>query len=550
MNFATGTYRYLAPVTILLLITISCNKILDTKVYSVVENENYWQTEGQIKAGVAPAYNALRSLSATNTLRMLNNVTSDEMIVPTRGTDWGSGGIYIQEWLHTWTDTHPNIDNLWTTIFNGIGNINFISSIVNGLEEKPANLDEINAELNTMRAYYYYLALDNFGNVPIVKDFNTDPETVTNNARKEVYDFVEKELQDNIGKLPENVDESSYGRATKWMAHCLLAKLYLNSEVYIGIPKWDECRKHCDSVIFSENYSLSANYFDNFSEKNEKSPENIFSVPLDAIYTGGVEWQWPTLHYQNNVNFQLPGSPWNGDCSTGEYYFANFDTASVYTYKGGNTYRTFLDARTGQYLIGQQFAVPFSYPPNKDVLYDSDDESLKLKDIATGLYLSFNPDVPATSDPSGAFRIAGLRNIKYFPAANAIDQSNDFVIFRLADILLMKAESLMRLGANASEALQIVNQVRERAYADASHNWELADLTLDSLLAERARELSWEGYRRQDLIRFEVASGVRYFSKARKPNKGVDPDDHYRIFPIPAAKMEANTKLNPNPGYE
>src|SRR5690606_29726312 len=148
--------------------------------------------------------------------------------------DWGSGGIYIQEWLHTWTPTHPNIDALWTALFNGIGNINFISSIVNGLPEQPANIDEINAELNTMRAYYYYLALDNFGNVPIVTDFSTDPKTVTNQPRAQVYAFVEQELLENLNKLPAAVDGNTYGKVTKWMAHAVLAKLYLNAPVYIG----------------------------------------------------------------------------------------------------------------------------------------------------------------------------------------------------------------------------------------------------------------------------------------------------------------------------
>ena len=535
--------------TMMAVVSVSCNKMLDTKVYSVVENDNYWKTPDQIKAGVAPAYNALRDLARYHALKMLNAVSSDEMIVPTRGGDWGAGGIYLQEWLHTWTPTHPDINDLWGTIFSGIGNINFISSIVNGLPDKPESLDQINAELNTMRAYYYYLAMDDFGNVPIVKDFNTDPNTVTNSDRKDVYDFVESELKTSINQLPDNVDNSTYGRVTKWMAHCLLAKLYLNAQVYTGTPQWKACIAECDSIINSGKYSLQPNYFDNFSVDNEGSVENIFVVPLDAIYTGGMEWQWFTLHYQNNINFQLSAGPWNGGCSTADYYYSNFDTTSVYEDKGNNTYRSYIDSRTGQWLVGQQFSVPYTYPPNKDVLVESKDASLEIKDVATGLPLSFNPEVPLVSDPSAAFRLAGARNIKYFPEANAPSQSNDWVVFRLADIMLMKAEAELRSGGDLADALNLVNMIRERAYGDASHDWKSPDLTLDNILAERARELSWEGYRRQDLIRYEVASGKPYFAAARKPGKTVDPDDHYRIFPIPEAKIEANPKLKQNPGY-
>ena len=262
-----------------------------------------------------------------------------------------------------------------------------------------------------------------------------------------------------------------------------------------------------------------------------------------------MQWQFFTLHYQNNINFQLEGGPWNGGCSTADYYYGNFDTSSVYTAKSGNTYRTFLDSRTGQYLVGPQFSVPYSYPPNIDVLVASSDASLQIKDIATGLPLIFNPNVNSVSDASAAFRLAGARNIKYFPAANQPGQSNDWVIFRLADIMLMKAEAELRSGVNLSDALNLVNQVRERAYGDVQHDWIPADLTLDNLLVERARELSWEGYRRQDLIRYEVASGKLYFGAARNPGKSADPDKHYYIFPTPQTAIVANPNLKQNPGY-
>lgn len=552
MKYLFGNRKiiFLSLFSFLTIVFLSCNKMLDSKVYSVVQNENYWKTSAQINAGIAPAYNDLRNLNLYHELfPMWEGVTSDEMIVPTRGGDWGAGGIYLQEWLHTWLPTHPDLSGIWNNIFGGIGNINFISSIVNGLPTPPSGLDQINAELNTLRAYYYYLAMDNFGNVPIVKDFKTDPNTVTNSSRQDVYNFIESEIKASINQLPGK-NAATYGRATKWMAHCVLAKLYLNAQVYTGTPRWALCMAECDSIINSGEYSLQANYFDNFSVDNENSVEDIFNIPIDAVYTGGLQWQYFTLHYQNNINFQLLGGPWNGGCSTADYYYGNFDTSSSYTVRGENTYRTFSDSRTGQYLVGAQFSLPYSYPPNIDVLVGSKDLSLEIKDIATGLPLIFNPRVNSLSDASAAFRLAGARNIKYFPSANQPGQSNDWVVFRLADIMLMKAEAEIRSGVNLSDALNLVNKIRERAYGNDSHNWLPADLTLDNLLAERAREMSWECYRRQDLIRYEVAAGGKlYFGAARNPGKTADPDKHYYIFPIPQTAILANSNLKQNPGY-
>src|SRR5690625_2522593 len=156
------------------------------------------------------------------------------------------------------------------------------------------------------------------------------------------------------------------------------------------------------------------------------------------------------------------------------------------------------------------------------------------------------------SSPKSEFRLAGVRNIKYFPeAGTAGDQSNDMVLFRYADILLMKAECEVRLGKNLTEALTLVNQVRERAYGgDESHDWTASDLTLDSLHEERGGELAWELWGRQDMMRYEIASGTPYFSAARVPDKDQDPaDGHLLLFPIPAQQISANPNLKQNPGY-
>ena len=520
----------------------ACTK-LDQEVFSVIPNQNFWQTPEQIAAGIAPAYASLTSIPDGN-FRDLQSISSDETTVPARGNDWLAAGQFIELWTHTWTDRTAQVVFTWTELYSGIAKINFILNIVNNLQPAPGNLANINAELKVLRALYYWWTMDLYGNVPLVTDFNTNPNSVTNSTRLEVFNFIEKELKENVQLVTPDVNLTTYGRVTKWMAFSVLAKVYLNAEQYTGTARWQDCIAACDSVILSNKYSLQANYFDNFSQNNQSSVENIFVVPFENGQIGGNNWQSKTLHYQNNINFGLSSGAWNGYCSNAAFY-ANFDTTSIYTVKGQETYRTFLDARAGQYLVGQQFTSRVTYPPNVNMLVASTNDALKIKDAQTGKLLSFYPNITEISNPTDTFRLAGVRNIKYFPNPGILTaMSNDMVIFRLADLFLMRAEAALRAGTASATDLGYVNRIRERAYGgDASHNWTMADLTLPNIFKERAREMTWENHRRQDCIRFGT------FANARIPNKAVDADRHFEIFPIPRAQYEANKNLKQNPGY-
>ena len=555
------SYAVLLLVPIVIAVGISCTK-LDAKVYSVVPNANFWQTPAEIAAGVAPAYAALTAIPGGNTFEV-NEVSSDEIVIPIRGADWLDNNVHIQEWLHNWPNDNANINGAWGDIYNGIGKANFTLNVVNSLATPPSNLAAINAELKSLRDYYYFLAIDMFGNVPYVTSFNVDPSSVKNDlGRAAIYDSIVTDLKNNIPLLATNVDASTYGRLTKWGALTILAKLYMNAQVYTGsqagtpgTADWADALSTLDQIIASGAYSLQSNYFDNFAINNSTilaGGENIFVVPFDKVNIGGDNMEMMTLHYQNNLNFNLTGSPWNGFCTTADYY-ANFDTTSVYTVKGTTTFRTYLDQRAGQFLIGQQYNLPYSYPPSTNVVYSAD-PSLIINDLQFSIPLIFNPVVPQLSNASGPFRGAGLRDIKYFPeAGTAGNQSNDMVLFRLSDIYLMRAEADLRLnGSISGTSLGYINAVRERAYGgDASHDWTAPQATLDNILAERAREVTWEGWRRNDLIRYETANpGTKYFSGPRNPQKTQDPaDNHLMIFPIPTQQITANPNLVQNNGY-
>jgi hypothetical protein len=493
-------------------ITESCTK-LDKKIYSVEPVNNFYQTPAQIAAGVAPAYIALQAIPDGN-VNQMNEITTDEIIVPTRGNDWYDGGQWQGLWLHSFK---PDVfvDAGWSDLNNGIGKVNFTLSILNGLANKPAGLDNTVAELKVLRAYFFFQLMDMFGNVPIVTDYNTDPSKVTQMARKDVYAFLESELTTNVPLLSTTVDKTTYGRLTQNAGYMLLAKLYMNAQVYTGTAHWDLAVTALSKVISSNKYILQPNYFDNFSTNNEGSSENILVVPFDKIHIGGMNWEMQTLHYQSQKTFGLTGSPWNGFSSTADV-LNKFDVA---------------DTRKAQFLVGQQ--------------YDADGVT-PINDAQTNLPLVFNPNITSLSDASGAFRLAGARNIKYHPEAGTSgNQSNDMVIFRLADAYLMRAEASMHNG-DLVTALADVNKVRARAGVAA---WTPAELTFATLLDERSRELAWEGWRRNDMIRFEIATGTHYFTAARTPAKTQDADNHTMIFPIPSPELISNPNLHQNPGY-
>ena len=295
----------------MLSVSYSCTK-LDTNVYDKVTN--FWQSPDQIAAGVAPAYSGLRACAPANSIFNLNECSSDEVIVPLRGGDWADNGVWRDMWKHTWGPEIFFVEFGWQSIYtNGVTRINTILEAVNEINPKPVDSVSILAELKTVRAFYYYLGLDLFGNIPIVENNNTDLSKLGNKTRKEVFAYVEKEIKDNLPALATDVNLKTYGRATQWFAQAILAKLYLNAQVYTGTPRWADCIAACDAILNSNKYTLEPDFFSNFLIANEGSKENIFVVPFD-INAGllGFWVQGATLHYQSDVTFGLDEGGYNG----------------------------------------------------------------------------------------------------------------------------------------------------------------------------------------------------------------------------------------------
>jgi hypothetical protein len=311
-----------------------------------------------------------------------------------------------------------------------------------------------------------------------------------------------------------------YSRINYYVAQMILAKLYLNAEVYTGTPQWDKALAACDSIYQdgAGPYSLEADFFANFQENATSSREHILGVPFDKVMAQGFEIHLFTLHYNLQSRFGLLSATWNGICGQEAFY----------NYFEEGDYRRF------GMLAGVQ----------------TDDEGNVIEDPNFEKFDPTNPTKP--KDPDGAqlnltpfvnqlepncLRQCGARVAK-FPFIEGSDRytSNDFPIFRYADLLLMRAEILLRQG-NAGDALTLVNQVRARAGVA-----DFTELTFDNLLEERARELYAEGHRRSDLIRFGKYLDARW----EKPD--VTPEFR-ELWPIPQAQIDANPNLDQNDGY-
>jgi len=553
---------FIAAAGIGLFTVISCTK-LKTNVYSVVPSTSYWQTPDQVAAGVAPAYSTLNGVQAIggDIANMVEGVT-DEMVVPTRGNDWGDAGHWNALWYHSYEPTNDNWNNGWNDVFGGISNCNLIIQSVNGLSPAPPTLPAIVAQVKTIRAYYYYLAMSVFGNIPIVTDTTTSSTPATS-KRADVFNFIVNDLQASLPYLTTEVDANTYGQVTRYFAFALLARLYLNAEVFTGVPgptyqpgtaNYQMAINYCDSVMAGP-YSLMSDYFDNFAPNNgPSSTENIYAYPCDHTNNKANNWENAILHYQSNEAFGMStgGNLWNGFCSEADFY-GSFDTTSSYVVSGNKTLRTYSDMRAGQWLIGQQYIGTYNYPPYQNVVVAGPSAD-QVIDAGTSTPLAFNPNFTLFSDATPAGRLAGVRNIKYFPSPSSgqsgSDMDNDFVIFRLAEIYFIKAEAELRLGVNTSDALDLINKIRERAYGNTLHDINAGQLTLQFLLQEKGREMAYEGVRRDDLIRYEVSGDGPYFTKARTVgNKAADPDQHTMVFPIPQKQIIANANLVQNAGY-
>jgi len=468
----------------------------------------------------------------------LNTFTTDEAILPTRGGDWYDGGLWQSLYTHQWTESDEPFQNAWNYLYKVIVMCN---RSLSNIDRHRSLLDETQrlayeAEVRAVRAMYYFYLCDLFGRVPLVVSADVPVTEVQQSTRSEVFRFAFDELQAVAPLLPaerSNREGIYYGRVTRPGAWFLLAKLALNAEVLTDdqwtddtrlsgetlmfevdgtmLDAWQTCVAYCDSLA-RFGYQLESDYAANFAIHNEASSENIFTIPMDKmLYANQYCYLFRSRHYNHGGALGLGAE--NGTSATRSVMLTyGYGTGEVDCRMALNTYAD--TVRVDGRVVVLDDGSPLVYMP-----------------------LQVAPDLSG----SPYEKTGGARMAKYEVDRTAYSdgklQENDIVLFRYADVLLMKAEALMRQGLDGSAPF---DAVRQRA------GMPVRPLTEENLLAERLMELHWEGWRRQDMVRFGR------FHRAydlRNPLSG-EASGYTTVFPIPGSALELNRNLTQNDGYQ
>lgn len=466
-----------------------------------------------------------------------NTLTTDEAIIPIRGGNWYDGGLWKNMYNHTWTATDTDLYNVWKYLYKVIV---LSTKSLETIEKHKALLTEqqrvdYSAEVRAVRAMYYYYAMDMFGRIPILQSSTQKTADIRQSNRSDVFWYVVKELQDVAPLLANehsNLQGNYYGRVTRPVAWFLLAKLSLNAEVYTdddwtdssrpdgktimfdinGNKKnaWQTCVHYCD-LITAAGYTLEADYSKNFAVHNEGSTENIFTIPLDKIlYLNEFHYLFRSRHYAHGGAYS--GASENGTCATLHTMAVNgFGTETPDARLDMNFY-------TGKVEVDGKYVTLDNGTP------------LEYKPLAVEENLTASPYLET----------AGARMKKYEVDRTAYSDGrmpdNDIVLYRYADVLLMKSEAKVRNGESGDEEM---NAVRSRVGMPS------LSATLDNILNERLLELVWEGWRRQDMIRFGTyCKQYDIHTPSEADKKG-----YTTVFPIPEKAHELNPNLKQNPGY-
>ena len=496
----------------------------DTSVSVFEDPESYRAFMAKIYAGLAisgqdgPAGNpdiAGLDEGFSNYLRLywkLQELTTDEAII-----GWNDGTIKDLHYQN-WTSGNEFIRTMFDRIMYQVSLCNeFLRQTTDGrLDERGVSGDlrtEIGfyrAEARFMRALSYYHGLDMFRNIPFVTEDDPIGAFLPNQTNgQDLFNYLEAELIDIDTQL-RAPRQNEYGRADQAAAWMLLAKLYLNAEVYTGTPRYADALIQAERVINSNQYSLEADYTHLFLADNHLSNEMIFPVAFDGLNTQGYGGMTFLVH-----------APVGGSMN-----------ASEFGVNGG-----WAGVRTTSAFV-EIFPGMENSADGRELFY-TDGQSLEIENVsaftdgyAIAKYRNVDRNGVAGSDATGDF------------------PDTDFPMFRLAEAYLIYVEAFIRgAGGSQANAVDYINMLRERAYGDTSGNISGADLTLDFILDERAKELYWECHRRTDLIRFNQFSENGVWPWKGNVPTGVTTGSERDLFPLPSTALSSNPNLQQNTGY-
>lgn len=511
----------------------SCTN-LDEEIYSNIPKDQFFTSEEALAKYSARAYSSLQAWATEQSLWTLNLQLTNEIVAPLNPDGAWADERYGELQFHNIPASNKLLRLGWNFCFDGIAACNDVLDKVEDAADFPGK-SKIVGEMKVLRAYYYLMAIDGWGNVPysISKKDKTYPPQ---KDRAFMFDFIESEIKDNVANLAKERSMATYGRVTQGFAYGLLAKLYLNAKIWIGTEKWAEAEACCDSVVKSGQYQILDKYKDNFVVNNENTAEGIFAVPYSTVYTKSDHNAFiiymmtlpanlvkrageiadpevpakPVYSLAWNVN----KDPWDGFVADPDF-FASYDPADT--------------RKADTWIYGQL----------KDL--EGNDLYINLGEGYVPYVIDGAMDESVYTNRRTALQGARIGKWTYqddgLLTGGQVSMDNDFYLMRYADVVLMYAEALVRQNKAAqAAALPDLQKIRTRAGLPV---FTAGDLTLENLYLERMHELALEGWHRQDMIRF----GKYLDAWWNKPAK----DEKDLLLTIPSSAIASNPNIHQNP---
>lgn len=525
----------------------ACTK-LDEKPYSEIISDQFYNNKQEVLSAVLRPFTHAGAWAAptgqTGYWR-LQELSADQLAWPQKGKHGYDGGNWIRLHNHTWIANEDNAWNPWRLMYWGLGFCNNTIKDLTPLDFGKIGMTEAEkttllAETKVVRAWHYLKLMDLYGNIPIETEVSADASPATK-SRKEVFEFVEKEIKDNVEQL-QPLSGELVGRATKAAAYSMLVELYLNAEEWTGTARWDDCITYCNKIINGEGGSLAGavpalepNILNAFANNNNLSPEDLFQLTYD-LRAGNSRfgWQGDFWHYRQRQIDDADVDGNNGIVVIPSAYDAFKD----------NDLR-----KTSWMLIGpQKKAMALRANEADSLVLGTEEYNNKPLVFVKEIRRNSEGETGAGGMTKGEEN-SGARFAKYRQGSQSDPNywGNDFVLYRLTEIYFNKAEALMRKNGKIAtqDAVDLINTCKKRAFK--AEDWPAeayttTSLTMDELLAERGREFIFEGKRRSDLIRFgKFTTGSWWDHQASA--------DKYKLFPIPFKQTSINPNLVQNPGY-
>ena len=533
-NMKTRFFSYLMLLGVFLL-SYSCTDLEEVLVGDVTSEVTVAGTGGGGGGGgasdvLAGPFSKLRDGTANHGgYFSVQTVSSDEAAVTQKGGDWYDGGVWLNMHRHTYTAASGPLNGTWSQLYQGITECNTQLGVA-GITGNQS------AQLRALRAYYYFRLVDVFGRIKLVTENNP---SAPQSDRTAAFNFIESELLSalGIGAVTASMDLSSSDLSTdddkyrinQYAALGILAKLYLNAEVFTGTPRHQEAYDAADYIINSGPYMLSdasfsipnlgqrpgtgdpdelTGYAAVFAPNNETNPEIIWSVAFDEVTGANMNFTQMTLHYSSQFTWNLQSQPWNGYVALEEFY---------------NSYDANDLRKANNFIVGVQS----DYGGSTIVDYSDPGDPI----------LNYVPQVNEL-EPN-AQRDGGARLGKFsFKQFGRDNMDNDYPIVRLGDMHLIRGEAKARQASDWSQALPDLNAIRDRAGLAA-----LPSVDADQFLTERGKEMFMESSRRRDQIRFGVW-GDAWWEKPGGQSANLE------IMPIPLEQITASDgSLTQNSGY-